>query len=89
MNTDDILCEARGPGGMTCTLPYGHKPETHAFDVELPADLGELIDGIMTATEKARVMYVQAHRKARRAYWFAAGTVAVYFGLILWELLFS
>jgi hypothetical protein len=86
MNTDDILCEAPGPGGRTCTLPYGHEPgNVHAFDVELPHDLGDLIDGIMERAEQARVMYVKERRKARRAYWFAVGTIVVYLGLILLE----
>jgi hypothetical protein len=86
MSNDDILCEAPGPGGRTCTRPYGHQPEgAHAFDVELPHDLAHIIEGIMQSTEQARAGYVQAARRARRSQWLALVLIAVYFGLIVWE----
>jgi len=84
---EDILCEAPGPGGRTCTLPYGHEPaDLHAFDVELPHDLGDLLEHIMTEAENARVEYIKARRRQRIAFYCWCGMFAVYFGLAMWSL---
>jgi hypothetical protein len=86
MDHDDILCEAAGPGGRTCTLPYGHKPEnTHMFEIELPADLGNLMDRMMENAEKAKEYHLKEAKKARLWRWLFMGSFVLYIGLALWK----
>lgn len=69
---DDILCEAPGPGNMTCDKPYGHVERgdtSHHFTVELPPQVGQMLEAIMTDTERQRDRWVKATRWA----WFAVG----------------
>jgi hypothetical protein len=83
MSNDDILCEEVGPGGMTCTLPYGHKEDMHHFEVEIPTSLGQLFDGIMTATENAREMFEKAKRRQNIAFCIWVGMFVVYLMLTI------
>lgn len=86
MSNDDILCEAPGPGGRTCTLPYGHEPQNiHAFDVELPHDLSDIIEGIMRSTEEAKARYEKQYRKQRLMFWLWGCMAALYLGLTIWK----
>jgi hypothetical protein len=84
VSNDDILCEKPGPGGRVCTLPYGHQPENvHAFEVELPADLGNMIDGIMTNAEEARKKYEKAYKQQRVLFYLWGGMCILYLGLTI------
>lgn len=84
MSNDDILCEAPGPGGRTCSLPYGHEPENvHAFEVELPHDLSHILEKIMTDAEAARVKYNKAYRRERIMFYAWCALCAVYLTLII------
>jgi hypothetical protein len=83
MSNDDILCEAPGPGGMTCTLPYGHEPKVHAFALDIPPELGSLIDGIMTSAEEAKVKYEKAYRRQRILFYLWGVLCLFYLGLTI------
>lgn len=84
---DTILCEAPGPGGLTCTLPYGHdvKVQPHHFAVEIPPDLGEIMEGIMRATEEAKVKYEKARRHERIMFYLWGSLCVLYLWLIVTE----
>lgn len=76
METDDLLCEAPGPSGMTCTKPYGHDGTEHEWEVELPPDAARIVETMMTMMEKQHAEMVKQTRwlrKARYAMYFAVG----------------
>lgn len=66
METDDILCEAPGPDGLTCTKPYGHEGTQHHFEVKLPPHVAQVIALQMERLDASRLRY---EREARRAKW--------------------
>lgn len=77
---EDILCEAPGPGGTTCTMPYGHDGNVHSFEVQLPPHIARLIDNYISELEK------QARSAKRWKYTWCA-LAAVYLVLIVAQLL--
>lgn len=70
--SEEILCEAPGPGGATCVRPYGHDPkEGHAYSMtlELPPDIMHMLQS-MTADLEHRI---KAANSARRWYFIGLG----------------
>lgn len=87
MSNDDILCGERGPGDRSCTLPYGHQPSNiHMFEVDMPHDLSEILEGIMTSTEKAKAKYEKMHRRERFMYYAWMAGTAFYLVAAVWQI---
>jgi hypothetical protein len=84
MQTDDILCEAPGPDGMTCTLPYGHQPaDRHAFEFELPPTIAKIVAEKINDYEEAHAHALKALKHARISLWMAIALIVLYFVLIV------
>lgn len=76
---DDILCEAPGPGGMTCTLPYGHGGNKHAFEVQIPPNVAKMIEDHLSMMEEQ----TKRMRKQERFYTWMKYAWMGMFGLYL------
>lgn len=84
MPNDDILCEAPGPGNMTCDKPYGHEEQgdtSHHFTIELPPQVGQMIDSIMTDMEETRAQMEREKRFYQIGKYLFWGGFALYITL--------
>ena len=83
---EDILCEAPGPNGTSCTLPYGHKGNMHAFEIQLPPHVAQLIEHHIEQLETAKARHEKAARMATIFKWVAIGVIVVYIGMAIGKL---
>jgi len=86
----ELHCDVRGPNGVECTLPPGHPGDTHQFEVELPAHIGQLIAQYVDNLEECQKEMDARLRGLRRTRWillsvaaFNVLIAAYYFALIL------
>lgn len=83
MSNDDLLCGAPGPGGNTCTLPYGHGGDAHAFEVEVPPSIGRLLDDYMEQLDQEKARYRHWAKWERRSTFANIGLLLVWVGLLI------
>lgn len=61
-----MTCDAQMPGGGSCQREEGHDGP-HSITVPIPADVGAIIEGTISAYEQATVHAERTRRSALRA----------------------
>jgi hypothetical protein len=77
MDDDYERCGVTGPRGIRCTMPAGHGGKDHGMQLEIPPDVGHLIEAHLARAEAAHVAYNRERKRLRTASWMLMGAIAL------------
>ena len=86
MDDDEERCDVQGPNGMGCTLPKDHGGDSHAYEIELPPHIAQVIANYIDHLEKSSDEIDKQLRRMRHIRWFLYGAAGLNVGAALYYL---